>query len=163
MVGNGHGGVAFGMAQLVEPGVAQPPGGHLHRLAGALHLGRGLEAAVVPGDSVPCGLVPDEEFVLVALGAPELEVAVRDAHRVSAADEEREHDHRVHAARDGQQDAVVVRHEVVLVDVALKGFDQCHLSYSMFTSVSISIPNRSRTRCRTRCAKAMTSPPVAPP
>ena len=160
MVGDGDGRVAVLAAQGVEPCVAQPPGRHLHRLARALHFGPGLEAPVVERRAVLFGLVFHQHFVLVALCAAQLEVAVGHAHPVAAAGEQREHDHRVHAARDGEQDFVVVRGEVVLVDVALKRVQKIH---NMFTSVSISMPNFSRTFACTVRAKAITSPPVAPP
>ena len=160
MVGDGDGRVAVFAAQGVEPRVAQPPGRHLHRLARALHLGLGLETPVVERRAVFFRFVLHQHFVLVALRAAQLEIAVGDAHPVAAAGEQREHDHRVHAARDGEQDAVVVRGEVVLVDVALKRVQKIH---NMFTSVSISMPNFSRTRACTVRANAITSPPVAPP
>ncbi|CCZ76286.1 unknown [Alistipes finegoldii CAG:68] len=117
MVGDRHHRVAVFAAQGVEPCVAQPPGGHLHRLARALHFGRRFEAFVVELDAVfPC-LFLHQHLILVALRAPQLEIAVRHADPVAAAREERQHDHRVHAARNGQQNAVVVRRQIVVGDV----------------------------------------------
>ncbi len=167
VVGHRHRGVALRAAQLVEPGVAQPPRGHLHRLARALHLGRRLEAAVVEGHAPQPRLLLDQQLVLVALGAPQLEVAVGDPHAVARAGEEVEQHHRVDAPRDGEQDAVVGRRQLVALDIAAEGFEKGRrhtaVCYRMFTSVSIAMPNRSPTACCTRRAKAITSPPVAPP
>ena len=163
VVRHGHGRVAVRAAQLVEPGVAQAPRRDLHRVARALHFGRGVEPSVVEGHAVACGLLLDEHFVLVALGAAQLEVAVGHARAVSRRGEEPQHDHRVHAARYGEQYAVVGRHEGVAPDVAGEFFAEVHGRQTMFTSVSMRMPKRSSTRCCTMRAKASTSAPVAPP
>ena len=127
MVRHGDGRIVVLTAQLVEPGVAQAAGRHLHRFARTLHLGGRVEAAVVAGDAVAGGLPGYEHLILVAFGAAQLEVAVGDPHLVAAADEEREHDHRIHAARDGQQHASARGKQFVFGDVALKGVQKmCH-------------------------------------
>ena len=127
VVCHGDGRIVVLAAQFVEPGVAQTAGGHLHRFARTLHLGGRVEAAVVAGHAVAGGLVGHEHLVFVALGAAQLEVAVGDPHLVAAADEEREHDHRVDAARDGEQDASARGEQLVFGDVALEGVQKmCH-------------------------------------
>ncbi len=112
--------VALPAAQLVEPGVAQPPGGHLHGFARALHLADRVEPPVVARHAEALRLAGHHRLVLLALLAPQLEIAVGDAHAVAALEKEREHHHRVHASRYGQQNALVVRDQLVLLDIALK-------------------------------------------
>ena len=120
MVGDRHGRIAVFAAQKVEPRVAQPPGRHFHRLARALHFGRGFEPLVVKLHAVLLRFLFHQHLVLFALGTPQLEIAVRHAHRIAAAGEKRQHDHRIHAPRNGQQDAVVVRRQVILGDIPLE-------------------------------------------
>lgn len=58
---------------------------------------------------------------LLKMGIPKaLASTVRHAHRIAAAGEKRQHDHRIHAPRNGQQDAVVVRRQVILGDISLE-------------------------------------------
>ena len=59
-------------------------------------------------------------LVLFALHAPQLEIAVGHADAIAASHEEREHDHRVHAARNGQQDEILRSCQLVAADVALE-------------------------------------------
>ena len=120
VVGDGYHRVTVLAAQFVEPGVAQPPCGHFHRFARALHLAFGVEAFVVPGHAVLLRLAAYEFLVLFALHAPQLEIAVGHADAIAASHEEREHDHRVHAARNGQQDEILRSCQLVAADVALE-------------------------------------------
>ena len=120
MVGDRHGRVALPAAQGVEPRIAQASCRHFHRLARALHFGRGFEPLVVKLHAVLLRFLFHQHLVLFALGTPQLEIAVRHAHRIAAAGEKRQHDHRIHAPRNGQQDAVVVRRQVILGDIPLE-------------------------------------------
>ena len=126
VVGHGDGRVAVFAPQFLEPGVAQAPRRHLHRFARAFHLGLRVEAAVVAHRTQTGRFVGDQHFVFVALGAPQLEVAVRHAHAVAAPGEERQHDHRVHAARDRQQYPVVACQQPVFFYVMFECLGKGH-------------------------------------
>ena len=118
--------IAVLAAEGVEPTITEAPGRHLDRLARALDLGHRVEAAVVEGYAPAFRLALYERFVLFAFAAPKLEVAVGDTHAVAAVHEQREHDHRIHAARDGQQNTVVGSRQFMPGHITPESFEQVH-------------------------------------
>ncbi len=124
MVRDGRHGVAVLAAQLGEPCVTQTPRRHLHRFARALHLAHGVETAVVAHYAVFAGGLLHQYLVLVALRAPQAEVAVGHGHMVAAVDAQRHEHHRIDSARHGEQDLVLLGKESVATDVFLKVIDK---------------------------------------
>ena len=124
VVRHGDGRIAVLAPQLLEPRIAQPAGRHLHRLARALHFGRRVEPPVVARHAVAGRLARYGHLVLVALGAAQLEIAVRHAEPIAQRGHERQQHHRIDAARNGQQNTVVAGKEPVALDVGLKTVGQ---------------------------------------
>ena len=118
MVSDGDLVVPVLVAQLVEPTVAEPTGGHFDRIAGRRDLGQCIEASPEIGYSVTSRLLFDEHIVLVGLPAAELKIAMSHADAVAAAHEKREHHHRVDPSADGQQNPLVGRTERPLAHIA---------------------------------------------
>ena len=89
----GYGVVALVEAQLVKPRVTQPASRHLYTLAREGHLARSVKAAIVVGHAEFLGLLGNQYLILVALGSPQAEIAVRNAHLVARLHKEVHHYH----------------------------------------------------------------------
>ena len=76
MVGDGDDIVTLRAAKLLEPRITQPPSGHFHRFARALHLTGRVETSVVTRHAQFGSLLSNQHFVFVALGPAQLEIAM---------------------------------------------------------------------------------------
>lgn len=68
MVGDGDDIVTLRAAKLLEPRITQPPSGHFHRFARALHLTGRVETSVVTRHAQFGSLLSNQHFVFVAFG-----------------------------------------------------------------------------------------------
>ncbi len=88
MVGDGDDIVTLRAAKLLEPRITQPPSGHFHRFARALHLTGRVETSVVTRHAQFGSLLSNQHFVFVAFGPPQLEIAMGDPRTEAAAREQ---------------------------------------------------------------------------
>ena len=126
MVRHRNGRISLRDAQLLKPGIAQTTSCHLHRLARTLHLGLGIEAAVVVRHTILRRHTRYELLILIALGTAQTEIAMRHTDPIARLDKQRQHDHRIDTARDGQQQPILGRKELMLGNILLKTSLQRH-------------------------------------
>ena len=104
MVGRQDGLVAMFPTQLAEPAVAELPRGHLDADPFLFRIGFRVERLHVAGHTMLGRPVADERLVGVAVGAPEVEVAMGNGKRSAFPANLFCQDHRVPATADGDED-----------------------------------------------------------